>query len=1158
MKNKLITLIFISSVFLVLASNSVFPICPTSQYTPHELRAHLRTIVFDYLSDPFTNPDYTPAEILDLLAFYRGEKESLYIANCDTVEDLLERTITFEVACNDEIDNDGDSLIDLVDPGCGNDPADKDESNCGDGVCTGAESCSSCSLDCGICPEPVNGIFFLKNILEEILSFNDNGDVILKGKLQQNGAPVATNDDEFIVQDGNGNAVAIVNSVTGNMIIRGSLFEGEASLTPPSTSDDFVVKHASGDVLAYISQSGNLYLKGALVEDGGVVVETCTASAWSCTTWSPTVCPSSNEQTRTCTLLNTACTNPDLVKPSETLSCILKSISLSANPVSVAADGIATSTITGTTSDGASGIMIGFSTETLGHPLTYSPESCTTDETGGCSVTLRSSKVGTVTLSGRSNGYGAGFTTVNYIESIPNEIPNSQAILFADSIVKGSTNTLQCLVADSDLHDQPINEKLTVKLWAGQCDKNDCSNTKSWVTGNGVTYFNGALMDAPATGGIFTKSFVVTQDGGTGIVAACQPVDSIGAEGNVVDTLPIVWTVSCPASVPTFSSISAIQDPLDAGAVKIVFTASEGLGLNPLVAIKNQATGAKLGDAIFVSKTGLQYTYKYTVQSTGVNRPIEIEIKEATTGSCPIGSATKTYGLLDPISNVATTPSSGRPGTVFIITAGVTDDPLLSDVKAIIKLGGTQIDAFTLLDDGSNGDGQANDDTYGKVWGTSGRPEGAYDVTIEIEDIWLNKYTSTSTIELIELCSSSIVPGHNNVDANRVNMVFTGFNYADKNDFIDHVRKSIDFDGTEGGIFSQEPFKSNKDKFNFWFVDELGILPNNIDCFENFNTCVDATKNIASSCVVSNKNIVGLVNSPFRSFAWGELQVTSNAYDIKRTVVHEMGHSLGQLRDEYLEGSVGSAWTGGFEYDLNIVRGTAEDCSNPSLNPWAPLIGYGCGQNSVIDCVTGYDAHNTEESQLDCTIGDKFTCYIEAACYEGTRLYPVGSYRGAFSTIMGTKGAIIPLDTFEHSFGTVNERLICNQIEAKTGSAGGICNIIPDFAPMQDLAITEFIIIPDNIIQNNLAIVSIAVKNIGTKKSDIFRLITYSRSPLSISTYPNFPAVEDGLEVGQTATLTGQIIFDTIAQGELGFLLDYPSPDLNPGNDKATKIITVR
>ncbi len=47
----------------------------------------------------------------------------------------------------------------------------------------------------------------------------------------------------------------------------------------------------------------------------------CTADAWSCTAWEPETCPESEIQTRTCTLIDTECLNPEAVKPSESKSC---------------------------------------------------------------------------------------------------------------------------------------------------------------------------------------------------------------------------------------------------------------------------------------------------------------------------------------------------------------------------------------------------------------------------------------------------------------------------------------------------------------------------------------------------------------------------------------------------------------------------------------------------------------------------------------------------------------------------------------------------------------------------------------------------------------------------------------------------------------------
>jgi hypothetical protein len=59
--------------------------------------------------------------------------------------------------CNDGIDNDGDGLIDYPDdPGCTS-STDNDEYNepapaCGDGTCNGSETCSTCPADCDVCP----------------------------------------------------------------------------------------------------------------------------------------------------------------------------------------------------------------------------------------------------------------------------------------------------------------------------------------------------------------------------------------------------------------------------------------------------------------------------------------------------------------------------------------------------------------------------------------------------------------------------------------------------------------------------------------------------------------------------------------------------------------------------------------------------------------------------------------------------------------------------------------------------------------------------------------------------------------------------------------------------------------------------------------------
>ena len=248
--------------------------CPKTNYNINELRSHLRAIIFDFLSDPSSSP-YSKQEILDLLVFYKAEKDKSFIDNCDVlaspslsneqISAILAKTIAFQKECNDGFDNDADGKIDLGDSGC-TDLNDNDETNCGDKICEGGEICSSCNTDCGNCLPSGIGLLSMKNAMQNAIFFKDTGDVVLKGTLtKQNPNPQVTSDDEFIVKDTAGNAVAVINLVTGNMAIKGDLLEKQAALTPSASSNDFVVKDSSGNVISYIDDKGNFYLKGFLV-----------------------------------------------------------------------------------------------------------------------------------------------------------------------------------------------------------------------------------------------------------------------------------------------------------------------------------------------------------------------------------------------------------------------------------------------------------------------------------------------------------------------------------------------------------------------------------------------------------------------------------------------------------------------------------------------------------------------------------------------------------------------------------------------------------------------------------------------------------------------------------------------------------------------------
>ena len=100
------------------------------------------------------------------------------------------------------------------------------------------------------------------------MSFKSDGNVVLRGTMTPSTSPVRSDDDEFIVKNAAGGYVAIINLVTGNAVILGTVYQSQPSLLPSVASDDFIVSDPNGSVKAYIDDSGNLYLRGTLTQNG--------------------------------------------------------------------------------------------------------------------------------------------------------------------------------------------------------------------------------------------------------------------------------------------------------------------------------------------------------------------------------------------------------------------------------------------------------------------------------------------------------------------------------------------------------------------------------------------------------------------------------------------------------------------------------------------------------------------------------------------------------------------------------------------------------------------------------------------------------------------------------------------------------------------------
>ena len=173
-----------------------------------------------------------------------------------------------------------------------------------------------------------------------------------------------------------------------------------------------------------------------------------------------------------------------------------------------------------------------------------------------------------------------------------------------------------------------------------------------------------------------------------------------------------------------------------------------------------------------------------------------------------------------------------------------------------------------------------------------------------------------------------VIPNHNNIDENRINIVFQGVRYdkdsLGKPDFLKYLPFLLDinsggtdwYDEKAYGLFGERPFIGNYKIFNFWYSDD--ILSIDID---NYGKCsglispLPDQSGIETVCELPNKQSVYLLNCGGRSaaapgfmtlnlhfqdpFESLDPAIANDFASHIRIFIHENGHMLGYLADEY-------------------------------------------------------------------------------------------------------------------------------------------------------------------------------------------------------------------------------------------------------------------
>ncbi len=326
------------------------------------------------------------------------------------------------------------------------------------------------------------------------------------------------------------------------------------------------------------------------------------------------------------------------------------------------------------------------------------------------------------------------------------------------------------------------------------------------------------------------------------------------------------------------------------------------------------------------------------------------------------------------------------------------------------------------------------------------------------------------------------VSDHNNLRENRVDIVLIGFDYTSLEKFKNVAELAIDFNAEDNGLFSLKPFKSNKNKFNIWYVSKIGNGQNQSkDTWEYSSICREKlgledhqfspeaplfsermftifffNKQVGVSLIYIDENTKCNLEKHNGRCGLKGLQIgiaeDNPTKSNTRSFVHEFAHvfTFQNINEEYRPAEYYEVLDEYVRFNapystqldpLNIVPkhsncfvGTYEECNSKKNTLFGDIIGDGCGKDGMIDCCTkdGNAIKQGARSCDSCPGCQESPDYdLEISCYEGCWA-KTGCFRSTFRSLMSSR-----IGSF--SYGKLNENLLCRQIKYLVGDAEGVC-----------------------------------------------------------------------------------------------------------------------
>ncbi len=233
------------------------------------------------------------------------------------------------------------------------------------------------------------------------------------------------------------------------------------------------------------------------------------------------------------------------------------------------------------------------------------------------------------------------------------------------------------------------------------------------------------------------------------------------------------------------------------------------------------------------------------------------------------------------------TPKSSQQGTVFLIT--VKTSKLRENQDFYLTLSSETFEKQLILyDDGKHQDEKPSDGVYSGLFDSVNTPIGKYKIKNEKE---------TLSELVIYKSGCEIIEGSS--DNNKINFVFLPSNYENFNEFRKDAIKIIK---GKNSLLEIEPFSSNIDKFNFIIINTTQDLECKTGC-KGFpqSVCCNNNKVMEEASQCDYDNIIVLINnSEICGLSSNYAKICSKNQFSGFILTHELGHTFGDLADEYV------------------------------------------------------------------------------------------------------------------------------------------------------------------------------------------------------------------------------------------------------------------